>query len=1461
VTIDKYIESHPVTIAPDTLLKNAVVLLAQQQAENKPRCLLIVAANQLIGILTQSDVVRLVATETDLATTTVKQVMTQPVLTRLRSQCYDLDSAQLFFQQHLISYLPILDENQQLVGMIDSKSLIQLPTLQAEQELDHNHNQQQVWYEKGEQLGHFFDSTPSMICVAGLDGYFKWINPALLKNLGFMDGELLTQPFINFVHPEDCAATLAEVEKLSAGKTTVAFENRYRTKNGAYRWFLWTAKPDLKKQTIFCVVQDITEQKQATALLNESYKQFRLLAQKAPVGIFQTDAEGNCLYVNARWQKLTGLSEQEAMGMGWSNALHPEDRARVIAQWHQCTQTGQEFFLEYRFKTPDNQVVWVSGSAGAYYNDAGEIQGYLGTVTDITEQQIALQKRQQAEQRLAQSENLLRTIIESEPECVKMLADDGRLLEMNPAGLAMIEADSLAEVIDKPVYSLINPNHRQAFVKLTESIFEGKSGKLEFELTGLKGTSRWLETHAVPFKTGNEINALLAVTRDITQRKEAELQLRQERDFSKAVINTVGALVAVLNRQGVIVSFNHTCEQVTGYYFEEVQGKQVWDFLIPAEEKATSKAIFERLLEGQFHNQYENHWIAKDGRQNLISWSNTALFDAQGEIEFIIATGIDVTEQRRVWNKLEFQYRQTKLLTEITGKIRMSIELDEILQTAVTEVQHLLACDRVLIVEIKSNSTVMPISEAILPDLPPMLDYELADPLLVGEYLTRYHQGEVLAIDNLATAPIDRDIKQLLKQFQVQAKLVVPILAQGKLQGLLIAHQCHHPRQWQQEEIQLLNQLADQLGVALSQAQLLSYAEKLALERTKELSATNELLQAEISEREQTEQDLRENQQKLAGILDNADEAIITINEQQQIQLFNQGAEKIFGYQAQEILGQPLDLLLPEIFRQIHRHHIRQFAKLPEKSRQMTERNTNVYGRRKDGHEFSAEASVAKLQTNSGMLFTVMLKDISERQQTLEKLQTSQALLAKAEKIAKIGSWEYDYETKKRSWSEELFNILGFDSNLPIPSCPEILAHIHPEDRLLVKNTLVERHGSGQSWELDYRLLLPDGTIKYIESRGEPTVNSEGKVLKVLETITDVSDRIAAEKSLQRSEEQLKLITDALPVLIAYIDQEQRYIYNNRTYETWYGIPRSTLQGKAIEELVGEKNYQKMLPYIKTALGGKTVTFETQPITNNGSSYWMNATYVPDFDSDGKVKGFFSMVEDITERKAVEQMKSEFISIASHEMRTPLTSIHGVVKLLCAGRLGELSESGSKMADMALRNSDRLIRLVNDILDLERMESGSDEINQQPCDSAELIRQAIDTTRPLADEQKISLEADAQSLEFLGDRDRLVQTLSNLISNAIKFSPAHSSIKISSKLEGQNVLFSVQDWGRGIPRNKLENIFERFQQVDASDSRQKGGTGLGLAICLHIIEQHQGKIWVESVYGQGSTFYFLIPQQ
>ncbi|MBE9048403.1 PAS domain S-box protein [Pleurocapsales cyanobacterium LEGE 10410] len=1324
VCIDQYLESNFLTISPDALLSEAIALLAQQADY------LLVVQAELRGILTKGDLLRAISTGIDIKNTTVDAVMTQPVITMEYQQCQELQSVWTIFQQHSIRYLPILGERGELVGVIDSRTLGQsFPYLLAEQPAGQR---------KARELERFFSLTPSIFCIAGFDGYFKQINPAFSETLGFSQDELLAEPFLDFVHPEDRAATLEEVSKLSIGKATISFENRYRTKNGDYRWLLWTATPYLEEQIIYAAGQDITERKAAEQALKESEERWQLALRGANDGIWDWNVQTNEVFFSRRWKEMLGFREDEIDNTleEWTKRVHPDDIGWVteVIQEHFAKKTP--FYIsEHRVLCKDGSYKWILDRGQALWDEAGNVIRMTGSHTDISD------------------------------------------------------------------------------------------------------------------------------------RREAEIQLKQERDFSQAIVDTVGALITVLDRHGTIISFNHTCEQVTGYSYQEVAGRQVWEFLVAPKERAVVQAVFERLLTGQAPNRYENSWIAKNGSQHLISWSNTALFDDRGAVEFIIATGIDITEQRQVWNQLEHQYRQTKLVAEITRKIRMSIQLEEILQTTVTEIQYLLGCDRALVVQLKPNNIALPISEAILPDLPPMLGYELADPLLMGDFLTRYRQGKVLAIDNLATASVSPAIKQLLGQFEIKAKLVVPILSQNELEGLLIAHQCDHPRQWQESEIQLLKQLADQIGLALSQAQLLNNLEELVAQRTEQLTQTNQLLQEKIAEREQTAVALRDNQQKLEGILDHADEAIISINQQQQIQIFNQSAEKIFGYQSQEIMGKPLEILIPEALRQIHRQHVKNFGQSDRQSRDMAERNSNLYGRRKNGETFPIEASVAKLQTKEGQIFTVMLKDVTERRQTQEKLSASQTMLAKAEQIAKIGSWEYNHETQQTTWSEELFAILGFPRDRlssqqgAIPPCAEIMARVHPEDRLLVTNTLRQGHTAGQAWNLNYRWLLPDGTIKYFESRGEPTVDRQGRVLKVLETIMDISDRVRTESSLQRSEEQLKVITDALPVLIAYVDRQQRYRYVNRTYESWFGKSRSSLLGKSMPELLGKDNYQKILPYIRTALAGKAVTFENQLTTLSGNPYWIEATYIPDFDSDGEVRGFFGMVDDITERKAVEQMKSEFVSIASHEMRTPLTSIQGVIKLLDAGRLGELSEPGKSLVDMALRNGDRLMRLIDDILDLERMQSGKDRLEKQRCDSAKLIQQAVDTLRSMADEQQISLETNSPSIELYADCDRIVQTLINIIDNAVKFSAKGGQVAIAAQLQDNNVLFTVKDYGRGIPQDKLKTIFERFQQVDASDSRKKGGTGLGLAICRHIVEQHNGKIWAESTYGEGSTFYFSIPQR
>lgn len=276
-----------------------------------------------------------------------------------------------------------------------------------------------------------------------------------------------------------------------------------------------------------------------------------------------------------------------------------------------------------------------------------------------------------------------------------------------------------------------------------------------------------------------------------------------------------------------------------------------------------------------------------------------------------------------------------------------------------------------------------------------------------------------------------------------------------------------------------------------------------------------------------------------------------------------------------------------------------------------------------------------------------------------------------------------------------------------------------------------------------------------------------------------------------------------------------------------------------------------------------------------------------------------SIANDITERKRLE---NEFISLVSHELRTPLTALIGSLDLVATGQLGELTPRGQQIVQVAISNTERLIRLVNDILDLERMKSGQLTLHKTHCNLADLLDQAIAAMQAMADQAQVTLVVESLPLRVWVDGDRMQQLLTNLLSNAIKFSPSGGTVWLQVEVEGgegvgawmsehghelpisssphpptfpisptspspyspvppfpPTLHLSLTDQGRGIPADKLQLIFERFQQIDASDTRAKGGTGLGLAICRQIVHQHNGDIWAESTPGQGSTFHVVLP--
>ena len=263
---------------------------------------------------------------------------------------------------------------------------------------------------------------------------------------------------------------------------------------------------------------------------------------------------------------------------------------------------------------------------------------------------------------------------------------------------------------------------------------------------------------------------------------------------------------------------------------------------------------------------------------------------------------------------------------------------------------------------------------------------------------------------------------------------------------------------------------------------------------------------------------------------------------------------------------------------------------------------------------------------------------------------------------------------------------------------------------------------------------------------------------------------------------------------------------------------------------------------------------------NDGSSFPVEFSITP-MQEQGVVVGSVLSFRDISQRYALDRMKDEFISTVSHELRTPLTSIRGALGLLSHGLLGEMNDKAANLLRIAVSNSDRLVRLINDILDLERMQSGRAPLTFRPCAVNEIVRQVADGMQPVADSAGVKILVEAEPVAVEADADRLIQVLTNLVSNAIKFSPPDSEIRIMVAQSRDGASLSVIDRGRGIPVDKLESIFDRFRQVDASDSRQKGGTGLGLAICRTIVQQHGGRIWAERNADQGSTFRVLLPDR
>ena len=416
---------------------------------------------------------------------------------------------------------------------------------------------------------------------------------------------------------------------------------------------------------------------------------------------------------------------------------------------------------------------------------------------------------------------------------------------------------------------------------------------------------------------------------------------------------------------------------------------------------------------------------------------------------------------------------------------------------------------------------------------------------------------------------------------------------------------------------------------------------------------------------------------------------------------------------------------------------------------------------------------------------------------------------------------------------------------------------------LRVASALREQMVSG--WAVPVR--VGSRTLAVLEFYCHNHLREDREAVATVETVAaSLGQMLARSQERGRAEElyrQQEILLDTVADGICGLDSAGTVSFANPAAGRLLGAPPASLVGKAVHEVLhgaagpdrrcGEDCTIRRAAGHHLALSGEDNIFRS-----DGSAFAAEYVLTPIVEQ-GRFTGSVLSFRDISQRFALDRMKDEFISTVSHELRTPLTSIRGALGLLSSGILGQVNDKASNLLRIALSNSDRLVRLINDILDLERIQSGREPLAFRPVQLAELVRQAIEGMQPVAESAGVQLIHDTTLAEIAADPDRLLQVLTNLLSNAIKFSPPNSTVSVMIRPGSAGVTLSVIDHGRGIPADKLEAIFGRFQQVDASDSRQKGGSGLGLAICRTIVVQHSGRIWAERNPLRGSTFRVFLP--
>gem|GEM_PF-1086059 len=1005
------------------------------------------------------------------------------------------------------------------------------------------------------------------------------------------------------------------------------------------------------------------------------------------------------------------------------------------------------------------------------------------------------------------------------------------------------------ELVDVPEAAMLDAERRNLWFDI------GNLVTLSLLLGGLVAWAMWRDTH------------LRRAVEQEQQRHRRELEdavaqrtrdLREERDFVNALVDTAGNVVVVMGRDGRIVRFNQAAERITGYRFEEVRGRLIWDILIPPEQQAEVRAVFDSLMhDGQTGGYYENEWLTRDGGRRLFAWRNTVLRDAAGRITHAVALGYDISEQRASEAVIVQDREQQRALRELLeiilrgGELRETLGhfLGRLLQVSwlallprggiflmARDGQNLeLAVHKDLAAGVLAQCTVLPLGRCLCGQA------AVTGRLQHAEHVDARHE---------VTYPGMSD----------HGHYCVPLRVGKEVLGVIVLYL---PPAFQRHPV-----------------------------REEFIASATDILASYLA-RKRDEDALRDSEASIHAVMDsltstiavlNRDGEIIRINEAWRRFALDNGADArtsagvglnyLVACMPATLAGDPDAHAVVEGIRGVLAGRLPHFSleypcDSPARPRWFALRVTPLRGMERGGVVLShMEITARKLAENA----------LAEQQQRLEELVTARtAELALAEeKTGRIlqssadGLFGLDEAGCLSFVNPAACQMLGYTPAELVGQHAHALIHYahldgspYPTEECPMHRALVERRLMRTENDVFWRR---DGSPIPVEYAATPMFKADA-VIGVVVSFRDIAERKRMGDALRESEARLSHAQAISHVGSWYLDiAHDALSWSEETYRI-FGLPPGTpLDLRTFFDRIHPDDRDHVAVAWEAALDGQPYDVEHR-ILVEGRVKWVREQAEVRFDAQGRAVAGIGAVQDISDIKeardatlraleAARQLaraKSEFLANMSHEIRTPLNAVLGMA------RIGVRDSSGREAEQTFRRILDagtHLLGVINDILDLSKLEAGKVRPETRPFQLAALIDNVGDLFADLARQKGLAYRATkATNLpEWAnGDAQRLRQILANLLANAVKFTE-QGEVGLRVAREGDDIYFKVTDTGIGMSEEQLARLFRPFEQADSSTTRKYGGTGLGLAISRDLARMMGGEISVESAPGAGSAF-------